>query len=779
MVASAAVRAAHLRARVLVDLAELREQTLPGFSVHFDDADTSRICLVVEPVEGHLAGLKLHFEVELPPDFPLVPLKVKNSTKLDHPNVFGDWICLDILKTEEEMQWYRTADYTGGYTPAYSILGVLQQVASFFGTDKIPQSDNRFVNVTPEGGYHRRRIAMDGARAFRCARCPYAPAEPSDSQQHVLKTVPDWIKPGAPRRVRPPPPAPPAVPGASLLERDRTVVGFVQDVSKSRRKALRKRRAKAQVGTSDVVLEPVAPSREPTPPTPSDLTLAPSDDDLVEAPPRKPQPCFLDRLNEDVLLHTFAFMPTSDLLSFAQAYPFASTLCAAANVVAAREIRCFVTKKRAGETVLGVGLAWNARLKGLESSFDLLAREAFLDLGIRMGLRREPFTHWLPLAVNGAHFARARPEAVRRLRDIERQLVLGPGKGGAGRREPSVDGYRALCSFANEIVVRLMKTADEVLAPPPRAAYSGCGSPDCRICQGSRGKVVKKSVESTSPAGTLLHASEKALCDFVSVVHLAAALAVANPAVAQDAQRAVARFVRYPNARHKDATPDLGELLVQAALCDAIGWEELRGPLVQESLTRSVVWMLDRQQGRGLAGLAHLEADAVSEWRLRETFRASRTGLRLLMFQRLFLAELPSLGLRDPDTGRMTLRGLKEGLDAHYGLPPREMPARLVQGIKEIYAVDNFAAYAARLGLRAPSKSWMTNYLRDRVRESQQKGYHRVPVSLDALVRVRAFQDPEWAERTETRRRMRASLRKCDQAVSRSFFPNRFSGATR
>lgn len=511
------------------------------------------------------------------------------------------------------------------------------------------------------------------------------------------------------------------------------------------------------------------------------MTLVSLDDDLSDAATSKPQPCLLDRLNDDVLLAIFAFLPTNDLLCFAQAYPFASALCANANVVAAREIRCFVTKKRAGETVLGVGLAWNARLKGLESSFDLLSREAFVDLDIRTGLRREPFTHWLPLAIHGAHFARARPEAVRRLRDIERQLVLGPGKGGAGRREPSVDGYRALCSFANEIVVRLMKTADEVLAPPaPRARdIGGCGSPDCMYCAGRYEQAMKKSQESASPAGTLLHASEKALCDFVSVIHLAAALAVANPAVAQDAQRAVARFVRYPNARHKDATPDLGELLVQAVLCDTIGWAELRAPLVQESLTRSVVWMLDKQQGRGLAGLAHLEADPVSEWRLRESFQASRTGLRLLMFQRLFLAELPSLGRRDPETGRMTLRGLKEGLDARYGLPPREMPARLVKGIKEIYAVDNFAAYAVRLGLRAPSKSWMTNYLRERVRESQQKGYHRVPVTLDALVRVRACQDPEWAERTETRRRMRASLRKCDQAVSRSFFPNRFSSAMR
>lgn len=86
MVASPAVRAAHLRARVLVDLAELREQQLPGFSVSFNDEDTSKICLVVEPVEGHLAGLRIHFDVELPAEFPLVPVKVKNSTTLDHPN---------------------------------------------------------------------------------------------------------------------------------------------------------------------------------------------------------------------------------------------------------------------------------------------------------------------------------------------------------------------------------------------------------------------------------------------------------------------------------------------------------------------------------------------------------------------------------------------------------------------------------------------------------------------------------------------------------------------
>jgi len=89
--ASAKLRASHLRARVLVDLVELREQPLPGFTVHFDDADTTKLCLVVTPAEGHLAGLRLHFDIEVPEEFPLAPVKVANSTDLDHPN--GAHVC--------------------------------------------------------------------------------------------------------------------------------------------------------------------------------------------------------------------------------------------------------------------------------------------------------------------------------------------------------------------------------------------------------------------------------------------------------------------------------------------------------------------------------------------------------------------------------------------------------------------------------------------------------------------------------------------------------------
>ena len=496
-----------------------------------------------------------------------------------------------------------------------------------------------------------------------------------------LRTVADWVKPGGRQNIAPT--VSTYSPGSSLLDPNRVVIGAgLQPVSKSRRKAERRRRAKEQ---STVQESSPVPSTSSLPVLESPATEIELDTvSVVVAKDDAPtEPCHLECLDVDALFHLFNFLNTSELLCLAAAYPFAAKLVTAANIVAAREIRCFVTKKRAGQTLLGIGLRWNAQLKGLESSFDWLSREAWTDLEIRMGLRREQFTHWLPMAIHGGHFLRARKEIVPRLKDIERQLVLGPGKGGAGKREPSIDGYRALCSFANEIVVRLMKTADEVLADPEplQEEYMGC---TCESCMGGRQPKVKAVAQ--SPVGTLMHASEKALCDFVSIIHLAVSLAVANPAIANDAARSVQRFIRYPNARRKEQTPDLGELLIQLVLCSNVGWEDLRGPLLQESLTRHGVWMLDPKQGKGHSALAFLEGEPVSEWRLKTSFEASRTSLRLVMFQHAFLSQLPALcGKRRGE--RTTVQELKRGLDARYGLPPRDMPGRLVQQIKDIYAV--------------------------------------------------------------------------------------------
>jgi hypothetical protein len=69
----------------------------------------------------------------------------------------------------------------------------------------------------------------------------------------------------------------------------------------------------------------------------------------------------------------------------------------------------------------------------------------------------------------------------------------------------------------------------------------------------------------------------------------------------------------------------------------------------------------------------------------------------------------------------------------------------------------------------------MCKYLRDRIQESVQRGYHQSPVSTAALLRARLVQDSAWAQDTEERRELLRSTRHADGTVSRSFFPNRYS----
>ena len=291
------------------------------------------------------------------------------------------------------------------------------------------------------------------------------------------------------------------------------------------------------------------------------------------------------------------------------------------------------------------------------------------------------------MAIHDDHFLRARKEIVTRLKEIEQRPrhTLSQYKRSVVKHEPSVDGYRELCRFANDIIVRFMKTTErlvELFRPPPDVrTYDWCLGCDNINCPGWKSKPVAQP-----PFDKLMHLSEKALCDFVAVVHLAASLAATNPAIVNDATTSVHRFIRHTDARRKEQTPDLGELLIQLMFCPDIGWTDLRGPLLQESFTRQVVWMLDGRRGRGQLALALLENEPVSEWRLKTSFEASRISLRLIMFQHAFLSQIPTLCGKGPGE-RLILVELKKGLDARYGLPPSDMPGRLVQQIKEIYAV--------------------------------------------------------------------------------------------
>jgi len=71
--------------------------------------------------------ITFHFEIKYPANYPKKAPKVQNLTKIVHPNVFGSYICLDILTMSEETS---NTPYRG-WTSAYTISSLLVQLQSF------------------------------------------------------------------------------------------------------------------------------------------------------------------------------------------------------------------------------------------------------------------------------------------------------------------------------------------------------------------------------------------------------------------------------------------------------------------------------------------------------------------------------------------------------------------------------------------------------------------------------------------------------------------------
>ena len=73
----------------------------------------------------------LHLELKFPPEYPAVPPKVKIlGADVTHPNIYGDWICVDMLE-RGEFEVDNLVPYTG-WSSAYGVQAMLRQLQSFF-----------------------------------------------------------------------------------------------------------------------------------------------------------------------------------------------------------------------------------------------------------------------------------------------------------------------------------------------------------------------------------------------------------------------------------------------------------------------------------------------------------------------------------------------------------------------------------------------------------------------------------------------------------------------
>ncbi|KAF7365114.1 UBIQUITIN-CONJUGAT-2 domain-containing protein [Mycena venus] len=621
-----------------------------------------------------------------------LPPKVSSSVDgINHPNLFGAYICCDLLKEHV----YRESGYSGGYTPALTLRGLFLQFLTFFSSSKVEQEYGGYIEI---GEAVTVRFALESDLTGR------------RTDQAALAT--QWKKDHHP---------------VVVLSREMTEVGPLLETTKSPHPHLnRLHRIEEKNYRWTSTFNSIRYWQCQHCPYGSDALphLVGTSADAMEVDPPSPlfippAVCLLHNFNDDVLYELALRLPSESLISFSTAYPRLHDIVHAMHILLQRELRCFFLRTPLSESVLGIGVALDFRARTLSSDFDWLSQRAFVEFGIRESVEKRAFSFFLPLAFSQPHFARVYQHIWERLTELDREVQRAEDQMSRNPRHRSATPQRheVICvvyRMMTNIVVSLMKSCDSAFSAP------------------------------IGTSRAILHASEKAVVAYGHLFHLVISLCRTDPHILADATNRLRRFIDRKDARLKTQVPDLGELIVlmMVVVCrppvgsgPPIKWANLAGPFLEEVLIRNVRWVLKDSP--------HLEVmeRGPSDYRLAETFDRSRTSLRLVMFQISFLDLF--FKAYGSDISR---------LDNNYGFPEKELPERMVEEVKEIYKINTWPAFFTRVRFTqgvAFGKEKFSDMLRDAVKTSAGRRYHNVAPSnrLNLLQGQRRRVEEESARR--------------------------------
>ncbi|KAF9565751.1 hypothetical protein CPC08DRAFT_747776 [Agrocybe pediades] len=676
-----------LLARLKQDLAELQDNPYPGIAVFTNDANLREFCLVLTPPSGPWTGLALHFIVTLPEDWPTYPPSVKSTSLIDHPNV----------------SYGGGRGYSGGYSPALTLRGLFLQFLTFFSSPKIEQDDGYEIVI----GHH---IGTSYLRVEDIAKYwppsgdprPWSEARKQDKLQRIWESSRSSAEEEVVIRTR-------VLPSReTVTETVQRVMG--QDLPVHKLEWVNPRWASTYHVISTYTCDkcpygsPALPHHHIVPPVSNNrATTIPT---ILARPPAQ---CQFSKMNDDILDELASHLPSESLISLSKAHPRFWEIVKSHHILIRRELHCFFLKVPLNEAILGIGVSLDPKARTLSSDFDWLSLEAFDDFYIRKSIEKRPFQYFLPLAFNRPHFTRAKSEIWKRLDFIElglrsaeaeiRLKTQRPTNRSIERPAKPHQVVEVIYRMMNNIVVSLMKSCEDSL---------------------EREKKKRENNAHYQPYKTLLAASEKALISYCHLFHLLICLAQSEPAILHDATWKLRNFITKPETRQKTHTPDLGELIVILILVLVLPpiddlapmtWDALRGKFLEEAITRNVRW--------ALAAVPELEVMEVGEskFRLSNTFNASKTSFRLMMFQITFLDEFVG-----------TYASNLSKLDDNYGFVDKELPERMVAEVKKIYKVDNWTEFFRRVrftqGLSL-SNAQFCDMLRATVKRSVAFNYHQ------------------------------------------------------
>ena len=124
----------------------------------------------IRPQSGILQGIYFHLIVKFPNDYPNSPPDIRPCHHISHPNVFTNWICLDMIKSYTKSTPYQ------GWTMAYSAFSIFFQLQSFLLGGKILQDYGGTVDTKRYFFSGRSRMKQQ-SKIFVCQDCPHKPSK--------------------------------------------------------------------------------------------------------------------------------------------------------------------------------------------------------------------------------------------------------------------------------------------------------------------------------------------------------------------------------------------------------------------------------------------------------------------------------------------------------------------------------------------------------------------------------------------------------------------------
>ncbi|KAF8158075.1 hypothetical protein B0H34DRAFT_858927 [Crassisporium funariophilum] len=672
-----------LSRRLDKDLLELKDNSYPGLAVSTNDSDRRKLCLVLIPPSGPYKDLALHFDVVLRQDWPTEPPYISSSVPIRHPSILENVVWCNLLKAHQR-------GLPGAYSPAVTLRGFIQ-LLTIFSSTKIEQAYSGIIDI---GDYFVAQYMKDGDIVKRIFdQNPfYGESYQSRGKQHKGDQVAlekQWKEDATPEVVF----------GTYLLKSEKGMITHKLKPAQNRGNTLHKveKVNPLWISTHELVRHwscTSCPYGSKALPHLNSPQLVPRQSADEGAPFQRPSKCHLSALNDDTLEELADHLSTETLISFAAAYPRFSAVVDTFHVLLHRQLVCFFLRTPLSQSILGVGIAFDNFSQTLSSDFDWLGMEAFDTCNVRKSVRDLDFEFFLPLAFNRLHFYRVESEIWKRLAIIDAAVC--DADWGQFSNRPLLRDHQTvevLFRMMNNIVVSLMQSCDEILN----------GSKKTR----------------TSP--TLLHISEKAIMSYCHLFHLLSWLCRSTPAIHRGATLRLRNFVTRPESRVKSETPDLGALIVTLTLVlvlspidslENMSWEAIGKHFLEEAIIRNVPLVL-----QGAPELEVME-DGVSYHRLYTTFMKSKTSLRLIMFQTMFL----NLFIQTYDSGISSL-------DESYGFADKALPQKMVGEIMKIYAVDTWAEFFGRVkfdkGVKITNEQF-SNFLRKTVQSSGDRGYHGI-----------------------------------------------------